>query len=44
MFTLAFAHLPNAEPLFKVEQTGYDQFLSASYAAANEPAITFAAK
>ena len=25
-------------------QTGYDQFLSSSYAAANEPAITFVAK
>ncbi len=25
-------------------QTGYDQFLSSSYAAANEPAIAFVAK
>jgi len=27
-----------------LEQTGYDRFLSASYATANEPAITFVAK
>lgn len=27
-----------------LEQTGYDRFLSASYAEGNEPAITFAAK
>ncbi|MGB3050541.1 MAG: alpha/beta fold hydrolase [Polyangiales bacterium] len=29
---------------YLLEQTGYDRFLSASYAAANEPAITFVAK